>query len=194
MNLAYIFILDYLSELPASFSTLASRESEIIFNKAPLGLPEECLLEKLWQMLKLGLIFVEPIKPIQSIRPQNKDTDDITQCRIGLTELGGEMWEREYMPNWEKYLSVAVAVDSPEVDVIEFESMHDDVLMSIRDELSSVIIRSSLNLVKPWNVLYWKQLDSGFHLKIEVPSESVPDTFFLSKRHQWHRPSPACCN
>jgi len=190
MNFAYIDILDYLSELPASFDQLASPEAVELFNKPPLRMPDQSIRENLSNLIGLGWIYSEPNIQANPISPVGETGVDIAQCKFGLTSLGGSIWESEYSPNWDKYLSVSISVDEPGFDLIELEAMYSEVLATIAEEISSIIVRSSLITLKPWNILYWKQLDCGYRLAIEVPPDSLSEDFWVCKRQKWCRSSP----
>ncbi len=112
-----------------------------------------------------------------------------------LTPEGGRVWETQYDAVWSKYVRWATTPretsSSLRIEALERETVESLVpTLPLVDFLLKDV--GTIELLEPWEVMYWKQLPRGYGVTLEVisqePDESVPwFPPWLEESFKWHR-------
>ncbi len=92
-----------------------------------------------------------------------------------LTEAGGERWERTFHPKWKDYISATCYPEDNSLWNCRIESGSDEVLETILSKTNEMknCHCGQVRLVSPWNVTYWKRLENGYVIDLELSEEEL---------------------
>lgn len=98
------------------------------------------------------------------------------QYFVGLTEAGGEEWERIAGPNWDLYVQEGWEFPDGGADVNVFEATSRDRVEHMIAALQSAgkeinVSEGQWSELRPWKPRYWKTLEVGVRFEIEGEME-----------------------
>lgn len=181
LELKKALLLDYLLELPSSFYLLTRENSGEIFNKPDLNLRMTSLKEQLVFLEDNGYISFSENQIIKSLT-----VDQITDYTVlALTQKGGEVWERVFMPNWHRYVSWSSTEDGQH----EITSLNQARIEKIKNCLEYLAIENiEFKPIKHWEVFYWKSFENAYQLYVaqtDAINELLPELIFKNWRIEW---------
>jgi hypothetical protein len=100
-----------------------------------------------------------------------------------LTEQGGSVYESFVRPQWDRFYTFSERFGGPSTESIEFVSASRDAALGVAAKVTESLCRPSpkIEVLDPWQALYWKSLPLGFQLAMEVsddhPLSSLSDAF-----------------
>ena len=186
----YIRLLDYLVDLPSTVGQLASEDACEIFNRPALGLSRDELIGTVHELCRMGLTEIVGNASVGCSPGAFAAGEDNSLLTIGLTRMGGKVWEEVVEPEWEKYLSVLAYPDDGDSEILIVESSRLEKLKEVLDSIPGGPVFSHLEVVRPWDALYWKRFELGHRLAVKVPDGVLSDAFHLNLKSQWYKTDP----
>lgn len=157
MNANHLF-LDYLWDLLPNYFHIKDDEADMAFNrpKLPIDDLDNIFLEHLGK----GQVFID--KPISK-----------NSLYIGLTEVGGRIWEECFDVRWKNYLYFEINEVNSKQEV-DLYSQNKDLIFLIFPEFHSEL-STHLQLLNTFNITYWKNLENCYVSKIVFDQEDDDD-------------------
>lgn len=150
--------LDYLWDLMPNYFHLKDDDSDVSFNRPKLPINE---LDSIFlEHLNNKNIFID--KPVE----RNK-------LYIGLTKIGGKIWEDKFNINWMNYLYFEVNEVAGKQELSLF-SQNRDLIFLIFPEYQNKLF-ANLRLLETSDIIYWKKLEKCYTSKIVFDQENDDD-------------------
>jgi hypothetical protein len=187
-----LLLLDCLSDYWAPASFFGRTDIAEAFNKRNLVCNPEQNLKRFSWLIEKGLVVAKSRFRGLHIPLENELAASIresatkpTQVRdglfLGLTTLGGAIWEFHVRPNWNLLLSCAELRQG----LMRIECAERSTLESlIRKLFPDAPLK--INPTRPWQVTYWKYLPQGY--RVTTPVHRLGEnaqTFLRQKRAAW---------
>lgn len=184
-------LLDYVYDLEAKISTLASSDAASIFNRPYHGLNKTTLCLELIKQYRIGLIkFKNKSGIFFQKNPSIRDMEE-KDFFVCLTEKGGMRWEQIFKPKWDKYFVINSTIENTSHEEIEVEAGSKETLEFILGQIQDKIILGSLedvSLVTPWKPVYWKVLDNGYSSKFKILENHISILATIRPKIEWREP------
>jgi hypothetical protein len=186
MDSGELWLLDAVATFRIPVRWLVARNIESLLNRESHGLAASEITGRMGDLLAAGHIVVS--RPMESggehLSLNGKELAEIITLPsgepvyYGLTESGGQFWERTFHPVWSEYVE---ALESSSPEKIEVAAMTRDLV----DDYVAHVYRSSVafrqvilgsefwHQLRPWQATYWKTLPTGWRLEF-LASESDP--------------------
>lgn len=199
-------LLDYVDITPRALSGLAIKEVDEWVNKPHHELDVDQLNSRLYRLLQNQLIFAYKTRwtPINLAQDElyvqlEKKSIRAADVYIGMTSLGGELWEQKFKPDWSKCYRGGYEVgDKLNSQIIE--TQNESLLNRLFNIFSKYHVPLAETVVwkklEPWQVLYWKALPLGYQVSYSFLSKkdlfSLEEDFMTMRilttwRRQWHK-------
>jgi hypothetical protein len=214
MKLVDCLLLDYVSEWRMPVAGIFSPSVGLLLNKPHHEIPTELDLSKrLVRLIDEGLLMlscpekkyhreihhqeihlneIELQSYVQSQKHRAKLEPFTKPIHLQLTQKGGEIWEKKFKPNWEKYHSVFMdenlfIIQAGSKDFL-FEILKSHQKQNLISEKG--VERLYIQKLQPWRVNYWKILLLGYQTYFNANTLEEETHFFtenelLTWRYQW---------
>ncbi len=225
MDLTELLLLDYVSENTLPVRVYAGKNVALEINRPSHGLAHDSLIEKISFLCSENLVYLRysrtdnsEINDMVQLQKHLKKAFNTIKImselkrgseafkayctnylEIGLTKKGGELWEKEVIIDWDKYL-VQVGPAYSRVDnnlkiVSEgWYAAHKqdflDNVINIYSSCGAIDTIISSQTLEPWNATYWKSFPIGFQTTVHHSasydeSGSGKVDFMCKWRKQW---------
>lgn len=169
---SYSLIMDYIVETVATVRQLTSPNAAEEFNRAPLLMTKEQIIDLLKILNKENLIELSSENEGSENKMKDK-SGDLSLLHVWLTAKGGKAWESERCPNWEKYIAVSSSFDLSGAEIVEVEAIQKEALNKIWENFKETSECMEMVKLSPWNATYWKHFCQGYKLTFKSPEGAV---------------------
>lgn len=145
LELVDILLLDYLCELPSTMRQMTSETADYLFNLPHHCLSNEEVIDRVDALKELGLVVL------------------FDNGYLGLTHKGGQVWESEFSPQWDRF-ALYQACHKFGVECVLFGSVSKQRLDIILEAKSDHVRFNKVKKIEKWRPFYWADKQEGYTL------------------------------
>ena len=191
------WLLETVVERELEVCALLESDLESFLGKRGHGLTRAALVETLYRLLSIGLIyakneetgFISTKEQIELALDEPKSwvgvpVNERKVTYYGLTQEGGAQWEAFAAPDWQKYIEASCHFsDGYEYGMWELictdkawlERYFESQCFYNPEEV--VLDSVERDYIAPWDATYWKQLKGAYRIRFREPDEREKENF-----------------